>query len=346
MGWIDETVSSEDRHAPLSRAAQSWLIEAANPFRTSEAPAQALPPAELANTLRAAELHGVLPQAIRAIALAPSPESEKAIAAMREKLVHHVGYEMMLSHHGALVIAAFKAAGIRAAMVKGPVFARRLYKPASLRTFTDIDILIDTTSRDRARDVMTAHGFRLHEEEYRAGQEYFEDKWLLASDNRVSIEVHCNLVHNPRLRKGASFILPDLLDTGAGDGEDATALLLTAALHAAASHQFDRLQHLVDIALAASGAAGPIDVARLAHVSRRCGARSSLHSALVLAGRAFAAHALVELADDLVPSAIDRISAQFVTVGAVLSARSTERTTQSWRRKALRQVIRLGSHTN
>jgi hypothetical protein len=153
-------------------------------------------------------------------------------------------------------------------------------------------------------------------------------------------------VHNPKLRKRASITLGDVADAGGGDTEDATAILLVAAAHGAISHQFDRLQHLVDVALAAEGAAGAIDGGRLSQVARNCGVLGAVHAGLTLAGTAFGCRSCHALAKGLRASAFERLGSGLVTPRAVLTARSNRRSGSSWRRKALRQVIRLGGRAS
>ena len=69
------------------------------------------------------------------------------------------------------------------------------------------------------------------------------------------MEVQTNLIHSPNLGTGIRLRYADLLAAGGGDPENATALLLLAAVHGAAGHQFERLQPAVDVLQAARGAA-------------------------------------------------------------------------------------------
>lgn len=341
-------MSIEDRHAALSRSASQWLIATCNPF--DAAGSSALPPTNaLPDVLRAAELHGVLPFVLRTIRrLEGKPDAAQlldgiaktAIESARTVQVGQAGMELLLKHHGQRVLAAFKRAGIDAAIVKGPTFAEKLYAEPASRNFTDIDILIPLACRDDSRAVMQKLDFEAYDREYRAGRDYFEDVWLLKTDRRVSIEVHSDLVHNPKLRAQATLRFDSLLAAGAGDPSEATALLFVAATHGAVSHQFDRIQHLLDVALAASGAAGPVDWLRLRDVCNDTGTRRAVFAALCLAGRLFANRSLAQNAKELRPSLGDRLGARIITTGAVLDARSDRRGASSWRRKAFRQLLR------
>jgi hypothetical protein len=75
-----------------------------------------------------------------------------------------------------------------------------------------------------------------------------------------------------------------------GNGQfrlDASAMLLVAAVHAAASHAFDRLGPLCDIRQLVRGAAGPVEVERLRELIDRTGAGLAVATALELTGRIF-----------------------------------------------------------
>jgi hypothetical protein len=349
-------MSITDHHARLSQAASAWLLAIANPLNASATRTSRPAALEIAPILHAAELHGVLPAALRALrwpidphAASPIAGSEtevenakRAVAAAKTRQIHQAGFELLLRHHGEKIIGALHAAGITAAIVKGPIFARRLYAEPAMRSFTDIDILLPLPARGAASDILRSLGFELYARDYRAGQDYCEDNWLLVDDPRVGIEIHSNLVHNPKLRQTASVTFDHVADAGNGSTEDATALLFVAAAHAAISHQFDRLQHLVDIALAANDRAGKIDIERLSRSARGSGVLTAVHAALCVTGTAFDDPCCIAMAEALRPSALDRAASGLITPSSVLAAWSSRRSGSSWRRKALRQAIRVG----
>jgi hypothetical protein len=131
---------------------------------------------------------------------------------------------------------------------------------------------------------------------------------------------------------------------GDGDTEDATALLMLAAVHGVAGHQFERLQLAVDVLQAARGAAGPIDTRRLARVARATRALPTLQSALDLTALLFNEPAARDIADTLSPVPWRRLRRSLVSPSIVLRAQSRTATWDSWRRRALRDVIRrMGS---
>ncbi len=339
---MSPSMTQQSRHKLLSRAASNWLQRAGLPTQNIGLLGASLPAAETATVLRAAELHGVLPNVLKMILQSGCKNSaQREIKAARELVLNQTAFELALKHHGSRVLEMLTRNGLEAIVVKGPTFAKRLYPEAGLRSFTDIDILISKESRTEARALLPALGFTLQTKEYRGEHDYFEDAWCLSSDDRIGIEIHCDLSHNPKLRRSASVKLADVMDAGNGNPEDATALLLVAAAHGALSHQFDRLQHLVDVALAAKGAAGNVCVPRLIAVSKRCGLKRAIYVALIIAGRMFDEAQCFELASQFEPNVADTAISYLITPRTVLTARSGLRSRTSWRRKAFRQTLRL-----
>ncbi|MCL4766618.1 MAG: nucleotidyltransferase family protein [Hyphomicrobiaceae bacterium] len=350
-------MSAIEPHRALSREGARLLISIADPAGRAPSPSLAPDPARIELVLAAAENHGVLPAAIRALSRlvrggggeparssgsAAAAAGSAALDAARLKLAYQTGFQMMLSHHAGRVMAAFASAGIPGAIVKGAAFARRLYPEPSLRTFTDVDVLIAEPDRSRTAGSMRALGFELFEFADRQGKDYHEQKWLLSAQPDVLVELHTNLVHSPKLRGAMSIGYVDVLEAGDGDSADATALLLVAAAHGAVGHQLDRLQHLVDVTQAARGVAGPIDADRLARVSERCGVTLAITGALQLAGRTFGEPRCLGLAKRLMPSPIARLPGRLLSPGLVVRGQSRGRTRGSWRRKLFRQALRFG----
>lgn len=331
---------------PLSRSARSWLVALADPAALATRPAGDPPWSESSALFAHAGLQGVLPAALRNFAaLVPSipPDAglAKALADARAQFAGAAGFALLLSHHGDRLLAALHGRGLRAFIVKGPIFARRIYPDAALRGFTDIDILVHPADRAEAGRTLAAQGFLREEIAYRAGADYAEDKWLLAGQPNVMIELHTNLVHNPRLRQALHLDYDAVLQSGGGDPEDANALLLIAAVHGSCSHQFDRLQHLTDVLLLGRGAAGRIDIPRLRNVADRCRARFALAAGLVIAAAVFADANCARLAQALADPLRRAAARALIGRDVVLESQTAKRGRNSWRRKALRQLLRF-----
>jgi hypothetical protein len=330
---------------PLGARAAAWLLHLADPQRLVPPPPGAMPWDEAGAILDAAAAHGVLPAVLRGLAQASRAAGgagAEALERARQRLAAQAGFALLLSRHAARVLAALAASGIGATLVKGESFARRIYPDPGLRGFTDLDILVAQQDRRAAGEVLARLDLVEATPDYRAGKDYAEGKWLLATDRSVMVELHGDLVHNPRLRRALHLDRAAVLAAGGGDAEDASALLLVAAVHGAASHQFDRLQHVVDVLLLARGAAGAVDAARLTRVAEGCRARTALGAALLVAARLFGDPAPAALARALGTGMAARLGAALIAPGTVLRAQTAARGRGSWRRKALRELLRAG----
>lgn len=63
----------------------------------------------------------------------------------------NLGPQALLDRAAAEALAAFEKAGVAALLLKGPVLARRLYRPGEHRGYLDIDVLVDPCRLERAR---------------------------------------------------------------------------------------------------------------------------------------------------------------------------------------------------
>ena len=324
------------------------MISAANPALRAS-PAGQLKPAELATVFDAAFWHAVLPVCVRAAkaALAGDAAEDKSAAGetvdvlgkATDRVTYLAARGLMLTHQGERAMTAFRDAAVDGIVVKGATFARYLYPEPALRTFTDIDVIIRPEHRAKTGEIMRSLGFELHTFEDRVGKDYFEDKWKLASQNNMIVEVHANLVHSPKLRGYMSLTYDDIFAAGDGNPEAPEALLLIAGAHGAIGHQFDKLQHLVDVLRAATGRA--VDVSRLRRAALRSGVMLPLVAALDLAGRAFGAQEALGLARQLDSSIVTRMAGRLLSPQLVITAQSETRNRGSWRRKTFRQLLRL-----
>ena len=338
-------------HDTLTPAAEDWLIWLSDPSPVREPPRYSLQPRELPLLFKAAEMHGTLPSCLtklkrsgiaELIVEKNAGEVRAAVDTWAERGVELVAVQMNLDYHGQRAERALQQAGLAFLRVKGKTFADRLYPTPGLRGYTDVDLLIPVQQRELVSAALSSLGFQYHAMKYRQGEDYFEDKWVIIQGaQEVLIEVHGNLVHNPRLRRYSSLDYADVLEAGGGEGSDATALLLVAGTHGAASHQFDRLQHVVDVLQCARGAAGVIDTQRLHSVTERRGLTFAIIAALYLAGRTFGEPRCTEIIRSLAPRAFDSLASHLLSGRMVIAAQSSARAAMSWRRKAFRQALRF-----
>jgi len=312
------------------RAFDTWFLALADPggkgtfcFSAAEKSDFPFSPQQL---IELAGHHGVLPavaRSLRRIEL-PPPAVREALALAEERLLQSVAFSLRIRKQLAPIAAAFVAAGLPALVLKGPEFADRLYAEPSLRPFTDLDFLLPREAIAEAGAPLAGLGYRrAAEPRSKYPGQYAEEMWLLDDPATGAVELHWDLVNSPPLRRRCSVGFHDLAfeppKAGALPRATPAALLVAAAVHAAMSHRFDRLQPLADVCQAARGAAGPVDAAWLAEAAARTGAAFALATALRLAAALFrepACSALVEQAPCL--SEAGRLSRRILTPRAVL----------------------------
>ena len=150
----------------LSPAQERLLINLADP----EAPAdwgKDVSAGDLMALLANAEFHGVLPIVLRKLRergdarLPQNAALQRRLSELRDDATIATGQSMLLQYHGDRIMKALAAKGVPARIVKGPVFARRLYRQLADRPFTDIDILVDPASIDEANRTIAECGFVL-----------------------------------------------------------------------------------------------------------------------------------------------------------------------------------------
>lgn len=310
------------------RAFDAWFLALADPAPVGPPPPRptALDPA------RACELaawHGVLPALARNLRrLGTSDASLKTLLELaEERLRQSIVLSLVLRKRLEAIAAALVAAGIPALVLKGPEFADRLYDHPSLRPFTDLDFLLPRDALADAAAALQALGYRRDPEPPgKYPGDYGEETWRLDDPASGAVELHWNLVNSPPLRRRCSVEFGDLQfeppAAGALPRVTPSALLFTAAIHAAVSHRFDRLQPLCDVCQAARGAAGHVDSAWLAAAARRTGSGFALATALHLAGGAFREPACAALAAALRPQPSRLLVGRVITPRSVLHSRT------------------------
>lgn len=337
-------------HDVLSSGARHWLVALSDPLGRARKPAQPLRPDDLDVVVEAASAHGVLPAVarnLRAMAVdhvvsgsGPQPLLDRVRAALEQRVVVVTGQSMLLLHHGRRISSAMSQQSIPAVVVKGPVFAETLYPEPSDRSFTDIDILVTQGSLPALSAILRDLGFTAASSPPGNGRDYREYKWTLTGHPLVLIEAQTDLIHSPSLRSGIRLRHSDLMAVGNGRSTDATALLMLAAVHGAAGHQFERLQPIVDVLQAARGVAGPVDVDRLVRIASDTGASSAIQTALDLTADLFDEPSARRIADAFRAVPCRALRRRLLSPSVVLRAQDRNGGRDSWRRRALREIIR------
>ena len=329
-------------HLPLSSNGCAWLAALCDPQLAGRGPKRPIAAHEVPVLIEAASAHGVLPAVARNIrevlpvpaALDAQPDLAGVLQGIDRHLVLVAGQCLLLRHHASRIATVIAERALEACVVKGPSFARRLYPNPAERSFTDIDILAAPSAVDAVSEALRGLGFV---ESGERGTNARELKWSLPGNEIILVELQTDLIHSSRLDIRLTYA--DLLAAGAGDPEDATALLLVAAVHGVAGHQFERLQPAVDLLQAVRGAAGPIDAARLVNVAAATGASTALQTGLDLVSTLFNAKEATGLADLVKPAPWRRIRKALLTAPVVLRSQANMAARDSWRRRAIREIV-------
>lgn len=290
-----------------------------------EAPAIDVPEQELNALLALANLHRVGNILWRKFGSnVESQEGEQTLA--------RVGQSMLLDSLRHDIMDGFKEKGVSACIVKGPVFAQRLYASTSDRLFTDIDLLIDPVDMPKALLTMSELGYNRPTKAWDNSDRDMEYKFYHPDQPIVLIELHGNLVHYPLLRRRASFGLRDLLQAGEGDGEAPNALLATAIVHATLGHKIDHVQMLVDV-LQATRNLPREDFANAAAILTKM--RLGLECAVCLSvvGQLFDDDAVNEFASHFRYGIRAKLGRLLITPDVTVQAQGHEIHKGSWRRR-------------
>jgi len=330
---------------PLSPAEEKLLLGFADP----EAPADRgrdLSAQSLTALLDNAEFHGVLPIMLRKLRergddhLPADAALRQRLSELRDQSTLATGQSMLLQYHGERIMQLLAAKGIPARIVKGPVFARKLYRHVADRPFTDIDILVEPARIGEANEVIADCGFALASGEAQS-HELLEFKWLEKENSSLLIELHGNLVHDSGMRRRLSLGFRELQAIDDGETDTPAALLTIAIVHAAGGHKFHRLQLCVDVLQGVRALQTPQAETRLLEAARMTGIELELATVLNVTGRLFEAQRAIELADRIKPDLSIRLAKRLITGDMLLRVNSREKIRSRISRDAFRWVQRL-----
>ncbi len=285
----------------------AWLVPLADPtgpaarlprarLRSDDLPAlwdfaddHSVLPTVRANLKRVAEQSGP-GRALLATDQAAQRQLDAALASAQVRLLARTGLSLKIRGQLARIAAALNRRRLPAMVMKGSSFADRLYPDPALRPFTDLDLLVPDEAVAGVEAALAKLGYRSRSQPTKYVEGYGQRSWRLSDNAGLSgtVEVHWNLVNSPTLRAGLSVPYHDLQLIPPAAGESClptaspAALLLIAAVHAGASHNFDRVGLICDICQAVRGAAGPIDTDWLTEAAERTGTRRVLGMGLRL----------------------------------------------------------------
>jgi hypothetical protein len=199
------------------------------------------PPAGAALTddvLRVAEQHQLLPALRSALA---GDDADPALADLRAGHLRNLARNLALAAQANELLAAFDAAGIPAAPLKGvDTLLQEVYADWGARTMADIDVLVDPAAGDPASAVLTELGYEPSSEEL-PGHHHLTP--MMAPGRVGVVEVHTGLQDRDTpafidAREVLGRAVP--VDGRPGrrlDRTDAATHLVDHAQHAAARHR-------------------------------------------------------------------------------------------------------------
>ncbi|TPJ73277.1 nucleotidyltransferase family protein [Mesorhizobium sp. B2-7-1] len=329
----------------LAPADEKLLLTFADP-EASAAIGNGLAAKTLLALLANAEFHGVLPimlRKLREIGDARLPQDaalQRKLSELRDGATMATGQSMLLQYHGDRIMKALAAKGVPARIVKGPVFARKLYRQVADRPFTDIDILVEPTSIEAANRTIGECGFELGSDEAES-HELQEFKWLEKENSSLLIELHGNLVHDTGMRRRLSLGFRELQTIDDGETDTPASLLTIAIVHAAGGHKFHRLQLCVDVLQGVRALKSPEEEARLLEAARMTGIELELATVLNVTGHLFGAPRAIELANRIKPDLSIRLAKWLITGNMLLRVNTREKLRSRLSRDAFRWVQRL-----
>ena len=306
----------------------AWIVHCADPLGSqSPPPSRKLAPGFAGQLVDQAEAHGVLGALLKNF---PSFQQDSAFAAAREaarsRNRSNAAFSALLARETDALKPELKEVG--AIVVKGATFARNLYPTTSLRCFTDIDILAPDDALSRLGEVLSDRGFYLAESHKR------EFKWLSRDNDRIMVEVQTDLVHPDSLHNAIS-----LSSAAIASAPYSPAAFLIVALVHGAGHQYERLQHVVDIRQAAHNLP-PADEASLETLVQATNARLAAVSGLLLAGRLFGDARCRDIAREIGSTRLRELANFLLDRTVIMSTTDPRRAIFNWRRQAFRLLLR------
>jgi hypothetical protein len=309
-----------------------WLLYCADPLGPqSEPPGVHLSPLQVRKLMLKANAHKVLPATLRHFPIsAGDAELEREAEARR---VEALALSAMLRYRAEVIVTAAKALPVT--LVKGPVFADRLYPPG-LRPFGDIDLLAAPEAIPQLAPILRAQGFKRVEEGLDPTR--LEDKWVHRENEVLMVEVHTNLVHSARMRKAFSLAYNDI-----SGNVDTSATLLAIAIMHGAMHYFAWLRHVVDICQAARALTTATEESRFEALADRTGTRLAAVVGLNLAWRLFGEARCLELARALGPTRNFRFARTLIEGAVITAPMESAIVYNAWRRFIFRELLRHGT---
>ena len=204
-----------------------------------------------------AHQHRVLPLVYRTLASAFANLVPKAaMDHFRGAYSKNAKRNLFLTAELLKIVDLFQANNISIIPYKGPVLAASVYGEVSLRQFGDLDVLVQRSAAERAKDLLISRGYKVKSEigseDFAAYMQHEKDLILSSDDGSVYLELHwaINSQQSP-IQVRENVLWENLRSYPIGGRQvsihTAEDLLLILCIHGA-KHQWEHLGWLCDIA--------------------------------------------------------------------------------------------------
>lgn len=262
-------------------------------------------------TVQTSIAHGIMPLLYRNLKpYCPRYVPENTLSLLRDYFRLHAQRNLLITRELLRLIRLLEAESIDTLPYKGPVLAASIYGDISLRTFSDVDLLVRKRDILRAKELLFAQGYQPRQEmtESREAAHLHspdqKDFALISKDGYVKVELHWQITSLVLFPLDADSLWDRLNKISIGGRQvrnlAAEDLLLVLCIHGA-KHFFARLEWISDISELIFKERD-LDWQRVEQQARRLGNRRALFTGLWLAhtllGAEIPARMLTEIEED------------------------------------------------
>lgn len=102
--------------------------------------------------------------------------------------------------------------GVRWVTFKGPMLVEHAYRGAEVRSYVDLDVLVDRRRVGEVLDALLSSGSRMRDRNWRMISADMRGEVTVIMPNGSSVDLHWHLFNEPQVRAGFSLSVDDLLD--------------------------------------------------------------------------------------------------------------------------------------
>ncbi|MDQ1465445.1 MAG: hypothetical protein QOC73_2386 [Actinomycetota bacterium] len=130
---------------------------------------------------------------------------------MQQRYQLQVARQLQVMSDAAGLVAALTQTGVAWAAMKGPVLAERLWSRPDLRTYIDLDILVDRRRFGDVLDALLESGAQMVDQNWALIAHQTRAEVSLVLPNGTSLDLHWHVVNDRGLRSQFTFPIADML---------------------------------------------------------------------------------------------------------------------------------------